>query len=338
MSSSATRAKPASSTARRGKEVDALAAWLTETGTKALPYHAGLSDAERSRNQDAFLSERADVIVATVAFGMGIDRSDVRFVVHAGAPRSLEHYQQESGRAGRDGLEAECLLITSSADFMKWRVMLERNSELTEANQRLLRQMERYSTAVACRHRHLSEYFGDAYVPSTLHGCAACDFCLNELEMVDQPIVLARKILSCVARVGQRFGATHVATVLRGQANEQVTSRGHQSLSTFGLLPDASVAELRGYIDQLVGLGLLQQTDDPYPVLVLSARGLALLKDERSEPDLALARQRPPKKGAARTQVARGNGVVAGRGPRSLRTAQRPCGSRSRGRAVCRPT
>ena len=141
-----------------------------------------------------------------------------------------------------------------------------------------------------------------AYVPSTLHGCAACDFCLNELEMVDQPIVLARKILSCVARVGQRFGATHVATVLRGQANEQVTSRGHQSLSTFGLLPDASVAELRGYIDQLVGLGLLQQTDDPYPVLVLSARGLALLKDERSEPDLALARQRPPKKGAARTK------------------------------------
>jgi ATP-dependent DNA helicase RecQ len=284
------------------KEVDALAEWLTEIGTKALPYHAGLSDSERSRHQDAFLSERADVIVATVAFGMGIDRSDVRFVVHAGSPRSLEHYQQESGRAGRDGLEAECVLITSGADFMRWRVMLERGNELTEANQRLLRQMEGYASAVGCRHRHLTEYFGDKYVPAASNGCGACDYCLNELEMTDDPVVLARKILSGVARVGQRFGATYVATVLRGQVNEQVTARGHQGLSTFGLLPDASIAELRGYIDQLTGLGLLQQSDDPYPVLLLTARGLALLKNADAEPGLSLARQRPPKKGSARTK------------------------------------
>ena len=142
------------------REVDALAAWLTEIGHAALPYHAGLSDEDRSRHQDAFLSERADIIVATVAFGMGIDRSDVRFVVHAGAPRSLEH-QQESGRAGRDGLEAECLLIYSPADFMRWRVMLEENGELNDASKALLRQMERYASSVGCRHRHLAEYFGD---------------------------------------------------------------------------------------------------------------------------------------------------------------------------------
>jgi ATP-dependent DNA helicase RecQ len=279
------------------REVDALAAWLTGIGVPSLPYHAGLSDDERKRNQDGFLSERVNVIVATVAFGMGIDRSDVRFVVHAGAPRSLEHYQQESGRAGRDGLEAECLLISSSADFMKWRVMLEHNGELNEGSKSLMRQMERYAAGVGCRHRHLSAYFGDRYPKGD---CAACDVCLGELEAAPDPIVVARKILSCVVRVGQRFGATHVASVLRGHASEQVVARAHDKLSTFGLLPDASVAEVRGYIEQLIGLGLLQQTDDAYPVLAVTAPGVELLKNEASCPGLSLARQRAPQKGEPR--------------------------------------
>jgi ATP-dependent DNA helicase RecQ len=281
------------------REVDALAAWLNGEGVPALPYHAGLDEAERSRNQDAFIAERVDVIVATVAFGMGIDRSNVRFVVHAGAPRSVEHYQQESGRAGRDGLEAECLLIYSAADFMRWRLMLESNGELTEANLALLRQMERYAASVGCRHRHLAEYFGDGY---TQDDCGACDYCLDELERAPAPVVVARQILSCVARVGQRFGALHVANVLRGQASEQVIARSHDKLSTFGLLRDAAAPEVRGYIQQLIALGLLRMTDDPYAVLALTAKGLALLKDETSCPGLTLARQRAVRKDAPRTR------------------------------------
>jgi len=277
------------------REVDALAAWLTTEGVRALPYHAGLGEAERSRHQDAFITEQVDVMVATVAFGMGIDRSNVRFVVHAGAPRSIEHYQQESGRAGRDNLEAECLLIYSAADFMKWRVMLDGNGELTDGARTLLRQMEQYAASVGCRHRHLAEYFGDRYAPEN---CGACDYCLDELETAAAPVVLARQILSCVARVGQRFGATHVANVLRGHASEQVLARSHDTLSTFGLLPQASAADVRGYIQQLTALGLLRQTDDAYSVVTLTGKGLELLKDEHSVPGLTLARQRPPRKDA----------------------------------------
>jgi ATP-dependent DNA helicase RecQ len=273
------------------REVDALAAWLAESGVRARPYHAGLPDDERSRNQDAFLDEHADVVVATVAFGMGIDRSDVRFVVHAGAPQSVEHYQQESGRAGRDGLEAECLLIYSTADFLKWRTMLQRNGELTEGRRSLLRDMERYATSVGCRHRRLVGYFGETYDRAD---CGACDYCLDELEAIEEPVVLARKVLSCVARVGQRFGAAHVTNVLRGSAVDQVTARGHDQLSTFGLLAEASVAEVRGYIEQLLGAGLLRQSDGDFPVLALTERGVGVLKDAESEPALTLARQRRP--------------------------------------------
>src|SRR5688572_14339662 len=278
------------------REVDALSAWLCETGVRARPYHAGLADDERSRNQDAFLDDQPYVVVATLAFGMGIDRSDVRFVVHAGAPQSLEHYQQESGRAGRDGLEAECILIYSTADFLKWKVMLERNGELNDARRGLLRDIEKYAASVGCRHRHLVGYFGDTL---DRDDCGACDYCLDELEGVTEPVLLARKILSCVARVGQRFGIAHVANVLCGSTNEQVSARAHGSLTTFGLLKDASTAEVRAYIEQLIAHGLLRQTDDVYPVLALTERGVALLKDADAEPDLALARQRKPVKDRA---------------------------------------
>lgn len=276
------------------KEVDSLSQWLNDTGWRSRPYHAGLADDERARNQDAFLNEEVDLVVATVAFGMGIDRSDVRFVIHSGAPQSLEHYQQESGRAGRDGLEAECVLIASGADFLKWRVMLEKNGEMSDARRGLLRDMERYAASVGCRHKRLVGYFGETF---TKDDCGACDYCLGELEMVSDAVTVARKVLSCVARVGQRFGAGHVTNVLRGSDSEQVRSRGHHELPTFGLMKEASIDELRGYVDQLLAHGLLQQAGDEYPILQITADGHLLMKDAGAQPDLSLARQKRPEKG-----------------------------------------
>ncbi len=276
------------------REVDALAEWLRESGVRAVPYHAGLADDERHRNQEAFLNEEVDVVVATVAFGMGIDRSDVRFVVHAGAPQSLEHCQQEAGRAGRDGLEAECLLIYSGGDFARWRAMAEESGD-GAARRALLRDMERYAGSVGCRHRRLVGYFGERFERDA---CGACDYCLGELEAMPNAVEIARKILSAVARVQQRFGVAHVINVLRGRDTEMVSGRGHQHLSVFGLFRDASADELRGYIDQLIARGLLRQTDDAYPVLQLTAEGVQLMKDAGAVSDLELARLKPPPKGA----------------------------------------
>lgn len=272
------------------KEVDKLSARLRDDGFRAVPYHAGLSDADRHRFQEDFLNERADVVVATVAFGMGIDRSNVRYVVHAAAPRSLEHYQQEAGRAGRDGLEAECALFYSPADFMTWRRMLADSGELDESALQQMREMERYAAQTRCRHRSLVEYFGQE-LPG--ESCNACDWCLGELEAAGEPVVLAQKILSCVLRLRQSWGVGQVVDVLRGRATAKVTARGHDRLSTYGLLAEVPIPELRGYVDQLVDGGFLVPSGDRYPVLHVTPLGRRLLK---AEVPCELYRQQAPAK------------------------------------------
>ena len=280
------------------REVESLAEWLRGEGHEALPYHAGLSDQVRAKHQEAFLEERADIIVATVAFGMGIDRSNVRFVVHASAPRSPEHYQQEAGRAGRDGLPAECVLIYSGSDFVRWRQMLEQNGEFTDSTRGLLRDMERYAAGTRCRHRALVEYFGETWIRDE---CGACDWCLKELDAILDSTTVARKVLSCVARVRQNYGLAHVADVLLGKVTDKVMASGHAELSTFGLLKEEPAAAVRGYVEQLVAGGWLAREGAPYPVLRLTDAGAALLKGEGT---CELFRELQPVKGKSRTRGA----------------------------------
>ncbi len=268
------------------RDTESMADYLSERGVRAKHYHAGLTPDQRRRTQDAFAGERIDVVVATVAFGMGIDRSDVRCVIHAGMPKSIEHYQQETGRAGRDGLEAECVLFYSAADAMKWEMLIERSSDeamadgsVAAAMKELLSHMRRYCSTVTCRHKQLVEYFGQSYERER---CEACDVCLGDTEGVEDATVTAQKILSCVARVGERFGVGHVVDVLLGAETERILACRHTELSTHGLLRETPKKTLTGMVYQLVDQGLLERSADEYPVLRLNAESWKVMRGQRT--------------------------------------------------------
>lgn len=270
----------------RRLDVDDYSEFLRSKGYNCMPYHAGMTSEDRRKTQEAFAAEKCDLIVATVAFGMGIDRSNIRFVLHANMPKSIEHYQQETGRAGRDGLEADCVLLYSGGDVRTYRFILEKSAQENPVDAdflpnayKHLDDMDRYCKSATCRHKALVQYFGQSFDKPN---CAACDQCLGDTELVPDALVLAQKILSCVARVGERYGANHVVSVLRGENLERIRSLGHDKLTTFGILGEHGKQELRDWVFQLVGQEVLTQEGVEYPILKLNEESWKVFRKERT--------------------------------------------------------
>ncbi len=271
----------------RRRDVDDLAAALLEKKLSVMPYHAGLTTDQRQSAQEAFRAERVDIVVATVAFGMGIDRSNVRFVLHTAMPKSLEHYQQETGRAGRDGLEAECVLLHSGGDFLTFKSILQKSAaEAGGVDPAFLpgaikhvEDIDRFCRGAVCRHKALVRYFGQAYEGES---CNACDLCLGDTEEVADAVLVAQKILSGVARVKERFGINHVVAVLRGQNTDNIRKWKHDQLTTFGLLKEHTQADVRDWLYQLLGQGVLVQAGDEYPVLQLNPASWEVMRGQRT--------------------------------------------------------
>ena len=259
------------------RKTEETAALLEADGVRALPYHAGMDKQERETHQNIFMTEPGVVIVATIAFGMGIDKADVRYVLHTDLPGSVEAYYQEIGRAGRDAEPAEAHMLYGLADIRMRRQFIEEEDAGDERRRREHKRLDAllgYCEAPACRRVTLLEYFGERIEP-----CGNCDVCLDPAERVDGTDD-ARKVLSAVYRTGERFGAAHVIDVLRGTATEKVERAGHHLLRTFGVGADVGKNEWRSLIRQMVATGMLRLDIGGYGGISMTGKGRELLQGE----------------------------------------------------------
>lgn len=262
------------------KNVDELSTKLQNFGIKALPYHAGLSDEIKSRNQEKFIKDDVDVIVATVAFGMGIDKPDVRFVIHQDLPANIERYYQETGRAGRDGLKSDCILLYSYADKSKIEYFIEEKSNEKEKiiARKQLQNILDLAEGKSCRRKVILNYFDEN---AEFEKCDSCDVCVNPPELFDATEV-SQKIFSCIIRTEQKFGLRHISQVLTGSRAKQVLANKHDKISTYGIVKNYSSKEVSILMRELIQDGFLEVTKDKYPTLKVTVKGIAALKNRES--------------------------------------------------------